>query len=88
MNSNDNFSSKQLLMFMIAIDNYDLYHIKKLIRYGTNVCIAYMHLDFDLSIAYYKKFNKLILHLELEGTSDLVDPIREVFESATIKFYL
>lgn len=60
-----------LKLFFEAVNNYDLFGQKKLIRSAVKAC-----LDDDSDIN-YKIFMKEIIKHEIEGTNDLVDPIRK-----------
>jgi hypothetical protein len=74
-----NVSAKDYLYdFMMAINNYDLYSQKKLIRYATKVCYHHDFHNPDLKKLNYKKFCGELHRLELDGTLDLSEPIDKI----------
>jgi len=58
--------------FLESIDNYNLYHLHNLIKYGTKVCLSD---DEDKVEKYFAKFNDEIADKCLHGSLDLMESI-------------
>ena len=80
-NKNDINIDNEYIKFIIAYDNYDLYDNSELYKFATKTFINIKNYDFDEAKTTYDEFMNIIFDCELEGTSDLVDPIRNMYYS-------
>lgn len=82
-NSKNNKNSKNIneefIKFVIAYDNYDLYDNSELFKFATKTFVNTKNYDFDESKIAYDEFTKIVCDGELEGTDDLIDPIKNIY---------
>ena len=71
--------NKEFINFMKAYDNYDLYDHTELLKSATKTFINTANYNYEEAKNEYDKFMDIILDDELEGTSDLINPIENIY---------
>lgn len=70
---------QELVNFVIAVDNYDLYHLTELVKSGISVILNTRSFDYDEASTQYNLFVKVIIEEGWYCTDDLCDPINKIF---------
>ena len=79
LDRDESILDKELVNFAVAVDNYDLYHLTKLIKSGISVILNTRSFDYDEASVQYKLFLKVIIEEGWYCTDDLCDPINKIF---------
>lgn len=72
--------NEELVNFITAIDNYDLYHMTELIKSGISVILDAKSFDYETAHDNYIIFVNIICEEELHGTTDLFGPVRNIYD--------
>jgi hypothetical protein len=69
---------------MSAVNNYRFHKHYKLIKYATDVCVAYASFDPDTALKSHEKFAEEICKLEMYGTTDMLESIDKIAQKAKL----
>ena len=67
---------ENLRPFFEAIGNNRLWDEGKLIKYAVKICMINERSELN---GYYRKFNALVYHYDLHGTTDITSPIHDIY---------